>query len=519
MQPIHITTSAGVLAGRNDATLGVYCFKGIPFAAPPVGDLRWCAPQAVRPWQGVRPAHQFGPRAMQLPVFGDMDFRSNGMSEDCLYLNVWTPNTGATGLPVLVYFYGGGNIAGDGSEPRYDGAALAAQGIIVVTVNYRLGVFGFLAHPALADATHQSVGNYGYLDQRAALQWVQAEIGAFGGDPGRVSIAGESAGSISVSVQMASPLSHGLFALAIGSSGAVLGTMAAHTRADAEAFGMAMAERMGATTAPALRAIPATQLLDLAAEGTPEHWSATIDGWFLPTSPWDIYARGAQAAVPLLVGWNSTEVPYMFLLGDQPPTVANYQSAVRAQFGAAAEAVLAHYAAHSDAEVSTVATDLSSDVFIGHSTWRWAEYQQQSAKQPVYRYIFAQPRPPMRPELGGAVAGLAGGIIHSDDAAPPAPAMPVGAVHSADIEYFMGNLAGNPVYAWDATDHAVSAQMQQIYLNFVKTGNPNGTGIPAWQPLADTGVQPVLTIAAQSTCTVERHRERYLLLDGVRSNS
>ena len=137
MQPIHITTSAGVLAGRNEAALGIHSFKGIPFAAPPVGDLRWCAPQPVMPWQGVRPADQFGPRAMQLAVFGDMDFRSNGMSEDCLYLNVWTPNSGATGLPVLVYFYGGGNIAGDGSEPRYDGAALAAQGIIVVTVNYR----------------------------------------------------------------------------------------------------------------------------------------------------------------------------------------------------------------------------------------------------------------------------------------------------------------------------------------------------------------------------------------------
>ncbi|MFN7471116.1 MAG: carboxylesterase family protein, partial [Roseiflexaceae bacterium] len=150
MQPIHITTSAGVLAGSTDATLGVHSFKGIPFAAPPVGDLRWCAPQPVTPWQGVRLADQFGPRAMQLPVFGDMDFRSNGMSEDCLYLNVWTPNTGATGLPVLVYFYGGGNIAGDGSEPRYDGAALAAQGIITVTVNYRLGVFGFLAHPECA---------------------------------------------------------------------------------------------------------------------------------------------------------------------------------------------------------------------------------------------------------------------------------------------------------------------------------------------------------------------------------
>ena len=207
-QPV-VTISHGELVGAFDAATGVYSFKGIPFAAPPVGELRWQAPQPVQPWSGVREAIRFGPRAMQLPVFGDMNFRSNGMSEDCLYLNVWTPDPSPSArLPVLVYFYGGGFIAGDGSEPRYDGEQMARRGIVALTVNYRLGVFGFFAHPELsAESPHGCSGNYGYLDQNAALRWVRENIAAFGGDPERVTIAGESAGSASVSAQMMSPLS------------------------------------------------------------------------------------------------------------------------------------------------------------------------------------------------------------------------------------------------------------------------------------------------------------------------
>jgi para-nitrobenzyl esterase len=452
---------------------------------------------------------------MQLPVFGDMDFRSNGMSEDCLFLNVWTPADGAQGLPVLVYFYGGGNIAGDGSEPRYDGAALAAQGIITVTVNYRLGVFGFLAHPEFA-AADGSIGNYGYLDQVTALRWIQTNIAAFGGDPARVTIVGESAGSVSVSVLMASPQGKGLFAQAMGSSASVMGTMTAHPRAVAEQYATAFAASIGAPSAAALRALPADELLQRAATCSPEDCNATIDGVFLPKSPFDIYAHGQQGRVPLLVGWNSTEVPHMFLLGDQTPTIAHYEAAVQARFGAHAAAVLAVYDAQTDADVITVATDLGSDMFIGQSTWLWAELQHQTAQQPVYRYLYAHPRPAMRPELGNAVSGLAGGVIHTDEPAPPPPPMAVGAVHSADIEYFMGNLESNAVYAWESTDYAVSTQMQQIYLNFVKTGNPNGPGIPAWEPYGGTGTQPVLTIAATSFCAPEVYRDRHLLLESLR---
>ena len=192
----QVKTANGLLEGITEKS-GIRAFKGVPFAAPPVGNLRWREPQPVKNWPGVRKADQFGPRAMQLALFGDMNFRSNGVSEDCLYLNVWTPaKTGKERLPVLVYFYGGGFVAGDGSEPRYDGESMAQRGIVAITVNYRLGVFGFMAHPELTkESPNKASGNYGLLDQSAALRWVKQNVAAFGGDPNKVTIAGESAGS------------------------------------------------------------------------------------------------------------------------------------------------------------------------------------------------------------------------------------------------------------------------------------------------------------------------------------
>ena len=286
-------TSSGTVQGTAEPS-GVYAFRGIPFAAPPVGSLRWQPPQPVKSWTGVRQADQFGPRCMQRGVFGDMVFRSNGMSEDCLYLNVWTPQvSGNARLPVLVYFYGGGFLAGDGSEPRYDGEAMARKGIVALTVNYRLNVFGFFAHPELtSESSRHASGNYGFLDQAAALRWVQQNAAAFGGDPGRVTIAGESAGSISVSALMASPLSKGLMAGAIGESGAMINpTLPPVPLADAEKKGLAFATGVGATSLQALRAMPAEALLQATAKpGAPSFQSATIDGYFLrsrsPISSW-----------------------------------------------------------------------------------------------------------------------------------------------------------------------------------------------------------------------------------------
>ncbi|MDQ3918148.1 MAG: carboxylesterase family protein, partial [Acidobacteriota bacterium] len=265
----RVKTASGVVEGDGPQASGVRVFKGIPFAAPPVGELRWKEPQPLKSWAGVRQAVKFGPRCMQAPVFGDMNFRSEGMSEDCLYLNVWTPaKTDGERLPVLVYFYGGGFVAGDGSEPRYDGESIAAKGIVAVTVNYRLGVFGFLAHPELTkESPHHASGDYALLDQNAALVWVRENIAAFGGDPRRVTIAGESAGSVSVSAQMASPLSKDLIAGAIGESGSIIGTLGAVPLAQAEQSGAKFAAELGATSLASLRALTTEQVFEAATRG------------------------------------------------------------------------------------------------------------------------------------------------------------------------------------------------------------------------------------------------------------
>src|SRR3954451_23418133 len=267
--PPRVKVANGMNEGINVS--GIREFKGVPYAAPPVGNLRWREPQPVQNWTGVRKADHFGPRAMQLPLFGDMHFRSDGMSEDCLYLNVWTPSkTGNEHLPVLVYFYGGGFAAGDGSEARYDGASMAKMGIVSVAVNYRLGVLGFLAHPERTkESPHHASGNYGLLDQHAALLWVRRNIAAFGGDPDKVTIAGESAGSISVSAQMASPLSKDLIAGAIGESGSLLGTLPPVPLSTGEQNGVDFAKGVGVNSLAELRAIKADSLLKLASKTNP----------------------------------------------------------------------------------------------------------------------------------------------------------------------------------------------------------------------------------------------------------
>jgi para-nitrobenzyl esterase len=518
----RVTVSGGMLEGTIEPGSGARSFKGIPFAAPPLGDLRWRPPQPAASWSGVRPAHQFGPRAMQLPVFGDMNFRSNGMSEDCLYLNVWAPAEPASEqLPVLVYFYGGGNVAGDGSEPRYDGARLAQRGMITLSVNYRLNIFGFFAHPELTqESPHHASGNYGYLDQAAALRWVRENIAAFGGDPGRVTIAGESAGSISVSAQMVSPLAKNLIAGAIGSSGSTLPALTPVSlepvsQADAERTGLELIGRLGSLSLAQLRALPAEQLLE-ATQGRPPHdFPGTIDGYFLPRSPAELFAAGEQALVPLLVGWNSEEASYVFLLQGQEPTLKSYHSAVRERFGARAEQVLRLYPATTDEEVIAAATDLAGDMFLGYSTWKWADIHGQTGGQPVYRYLYGHPRPPMRPEMGDAVGGLAGGVLRGEEAESQRQPQARGAVHSADIEYFMGNLATNMVYAWTGEDEQLSELMQQYYANFVKTGDPNGPGVPRWQALNKGDTARFMHLNVESAMEPDRYRARYLLLDEI----
>ena len=494
--PPRVSLATGWIEGRRAPldTVTLEEFQGIPYAAPPTGALRWKPPQPAPAWNGVRQAKHFGPRCMQLPLFDDMRFRSAGMGEDCLYLNVWRPAGAAARLPVLVYFFGGGFVAGDGSELRYDGASLASRGIITVTVNYRLGVFGFFATPALAaESPHHAAGNYGLLDQVAALRWVRDNIAAFGGDPAQVTIAGESAGSIAVSALMTSPLSRGLFARAIGESGALIAPIAPVPLATMERRGEGFARKLGTESLAALRALPADRLL----QATREHHGdadVDLDGWFLREPPAATMARGAQAQVPLLLGSNSQEGHYTAILQDQPPTPANYRTALQRIFGTQAVRALALYPGADTAQVKSSATALAGDMFIAHTTWRWMDLHRRHGGAPVYFYYFDQPRPAK---------------VHPAEGEGPDP----GAVHSGEIEYALGNLSGNPVYAWTDADRTTSAVMEGYFAQFIKTGDPNGAGLPHWPAVreADGGLLRQV-IAAHCRSEVDRGAARQAFL-------
>ena len=488
-RPVRIST--GLVVGLV-APGGIREFRGIPFAAPPVGPLRWRAPEPVAPWRGVRDATHFGPRCVQLPLFGDMVFRSDGMSEDCLYLNVWAPPASAgRRLPVLLYFFGGGYLAGDGSEYRYDGASLARKGIVVVTANYRLGVFGFLALPALAaESPHHAAGDDGLLDQVAALEWVRRNIAALGGDPRRITIGGESAGSISVSALMASPLSRGLIAGAIGESGGLINPIAPVPLDSAERRGAGFVRSLGDTTLEALRAIPADSLLRATRAAGFGTFPVTVDGWFLPAAPAQIFAAGQAARVPLLVGWNSQEGYWKDLLRNEPPTPENWAAVLRRMFGAGADTALVLFPGATPEQVMASGTLLAGARFTAFSTWKWAALAARSGA-PVYRYFYAHPRPaPKVPQPE-----------------PPPP----GAVHSAEIEYALGNLATNQVYPWTAEDSAVSRVMESYFADFVKTGNPNGAGLPRWPALA--AGDSIMVLDVRSHAAPAPHEAAYGFLD------
>ena len=508
-------TASGTLEGTGRQTSGVREFRGIPFAQPPVGNLRWTAPQQVTAWKGVRQAKAFGPRCMQQPIFGDMGFRSNGMSEDCLYLNVWTLATsGSEKLPVMVYFFGGGFMAGDGSEPRYDGESMATKGIVAVTVNYRLGVFGFLAHPELTkESPHHVSGNYALLDQNAALHWVHQNIAAFGGDPGRVTIAGESAGSIAVSAQMASPLSKDLIAGAIGESGSILGALAPVPLAKGEEDGVKFATVMGKTDISSLRAIGSDQILEAAGKRGGPRFSPVMDGYFFPEWPAAIFASGKQAHVPLLAGWNSEEMNARSVLGQDEPTPEKLETAINRLYGEHGTEVAKEYTAANNEEARELATELASARFIAYSTWKWIDLAGQTGGEPVYRYFYSRPRPAMTPQMGNVTAGLAGGVVKGEGSAAAARPTPRGAVHSAEIEYALGNLDSNKVYAWLPDDHKVSSTMEQYFANFIKTGNPNGPALPKW-PVANSGDSiQFLQIDVDTRAETAHHEGRYRVLD------
>ncbi|MGB3802179.1 MAG: carboxylesterase family protein [Lewinella sp.] len=511
--PTQVETRAGTVEGLFDTRSGVQTYLGIPFAKPPVGDLRWRAPEPVEPWEGVKEAMAFGPRAVQPPVFGDMDFRSNGMSEDCLYLNVWSPAESAdAALPVLVYFYGGGFVAGDGSEPRYDGASMAEKGIVSVTVNYRLNVFGFLAHPELsAEAEYGASGNYGLLDQSAALQWVHDNIAAFGGDPERITIAGESAGSVSVSVQMASPLSRDLIAGAIGESGAgIQPTLAPVPLAEAEQTGREFAEAAGYSSLEELRKLSTLEIYRLYTASGRFGFPLVVDGHLLPATLPEIFAAGEQAQVPLLLGWNSAEIPGGALMQGQAYSEENYRSTVEGTYPERHAEVLDLYPSGTPEEIEQSATALASDRFIVYSTWRWFDLHRQHSDEPVYRYLFSRVRPPLVDQT--RVSALAGGTVERDES-KPLPPPPIGAPHASEIEYCLGNLPLVEDYAWTETDYRVSTVMQAFFANFIKTGDPNANDLPDWPAAAaDNDQPPVMVIDEPSASQPAANDQRYRFL-------
>jgi para-nitrobenzyl esterase len=494
----RVKTANGVLEGTTEPP-GIRAFKGIPFAEPPVDDLRWKAPQPVKNWKGVRKADAFGPRCMQASMFSDMIFRSNGMGEDCLYLSVWTPAKSAgERLPVLVYIYGGGFQAGDSSEGRYDGESLARKGIVYVGVNYRLGVFGFFSHPELTrESSHHASGNYGLLDQAEALHWVRKNIAAFGGDPNKITIGGESAGSFSVSALMASPLSRDLIAGAIGESGAFFGqTLRARPLAKAEEDGAEFASSSGAGSLAALRAMPADQLMQVASKAGPMRFAPIADGYFFPESPAAIYSAGKQSHIPLLAGWNADEATAQVLFAKEKPTPENFAKQLQTSFGADAPEAMKMYRASTPEEALQSAKDLAGDQFIAFGTWKWLEVQNQTGGKPVYRYFFTRARPP---QPGAMVNGV--------------PATQLGATHSSEIEYALGNLGYNKVYAWTPEDQKVSEQMQTYWANFVKKGDPNGAGLPEWPASNRANGYQVMRLDVDAHAGPDQYRARYLFLD------
>ncbi|MHB1698862.1 MAG: carboxylesterase/lipase family protein [Acidobacteriaceae bacterium] len=493
---LRVKTKQGKIEGKEEGP--ARAFLGIPYAAPPLGQLRWQPPMPAAKWKGVRQATEFGSRCMQEKLYADMIFRDPGPSEDCLTLNVWTPPAAdkKSKLPVMVWIYGGGYVTGGTSEPRQDGANLSKNGVVVVSMNYRLGIFGFFADAELAKESDKgAAGNYGLMDQTAALRWVKDNIAAFGGDPSNVTLFGESAGSFSVSTQMASPLARGLFQRAIGESGGAFARPGIpdvplkQAEAQDAAFARAM---LGADTLEQLRAIPAQKLLEAslkkAAQGKPLRFGPDVDGYLLPESVPAIFAAAKQSDVPLLVGWNRDEGGF-----SGKTTVESFRKDVETQFGANAPEILRLYPSANDAQAARSAADLAGDNFIVYSTWKWMEAQVATGKKPVYRYRF--------------------------DLAPPAgpnePGNGQTAYHSSEISYVFGNLDLLSGFAWRPEDRALSEQMQKYWTNFARTGDPNGGDLVKWPVYAAATGWQVLHLQPQPEAEPDQNRQRYLLLERI----
>jgi len=503
---LTVKTDKGKIHGKRSDDGQVRMFLGVPYAAPPVGPLRWKPPQPAVRWQGVREAITFGSRCVQADIYHDMRFRDPGPSEDCLNLNVWTPAKDKHAkLPVMVWIYGGGFAAGATSEPRQDGQYLAHKGVVVVSMNYRLGVFGFFVHPDLvAESPQHAAGNYGLMDQTAALEWVKKNIRGFGGDPGNVTIFGESAGSFSVSAQMASPLAQGLFEKAIGESGAAFDShgltfppLAEREKTDT-AWAMAT---FGTSDLAALRAMSAQDLMQKMAAAEARQNGAQeqhprlrvgddpdIDGYFLPESVARIFREGKQSHVPLLAGWNRDEPSALDVNTPEPPTVQSFQQLAQKDFGDRAADFLKVYPATTNEEAVRSAIDYRGARFLTLATWEWLEAQVAGGGV-AYRYHFERPAP-----------------------ADPFHPAGSGAFHSDEIEYVFGTLDSRTGASWQPEDRKLSDLIQTYWTNFARTGDPNGGDAPKWPQYSEAGGWQVMHLDADSHAAPDDHRDQWQFL-------
>ncbi|MFY0674808.1 MAG: carboxylesterase family protein [Bacteroidia bacterium] len=459
--PVIISTKQGKIEGLVTADGQVEKYLGIPYAKPPVGELRWKAPQPLEPWKGVRECKEFGNIAIHFKFADWVEFDESKMSEDCLYLNVWKPaNYNGEKLPVLFNIHGGGFWAGQGSEPRLNGEAMAKEGVIVVTMNYRLHIFGFLAHPELsAESESGTSGNYGLMDQQMALKWVYENIEAFGGDPNRITIAGESAGSMSVLALMTSPLSKHLVAGAIGSSGGDEKLMA---QEPTEKGHKIVCNMSGLKSIDALRSASVDQLISICQKPFSPPFQPIIDNHVLTAHAHENYKDGQFADIPLILGWNSWELPPEAFLWTDQYTEKTFKKAVTRVYKGKRKEVLEMFPHSNYEEIRQSSADIAGINFVVMGTYKWFNAHRNYSSQPVYRYQFNKVHPPKK---GTDPANYT-----------PAP----GARHAEDIPYSWGNLPMMTDFEYTEHDYKVADLMMKYYLNFIKTGNPNEDDLPNW---------------------------------------
>lgn len=488
-KPVQVESGAVEGAAERGSTV----YRGIPFAAPPVGEWRWREPQPALAWQGTRKATSFAPACLQKGVSmpGEKPPVTN---EDCLYLNIWTPpRSSGKSLPVIAWIHGGGFKNGSASMPLYWGDRLARHGVVVVTIAYRLGPLGFLAHADLtAESAHKTSGNYGLLDQIAALEWIQRNIAAFGGDPTLVTIAGQSSGAMSVSMLMASPRAKGLFHRAIGQSGGLFEPVKlapSYLLKNAERDGAAYTASIGADSIAALRKLPAADLLEGKA-GSVGH--PVIEPYVLPASPHEAFSSGAYNDVPTMVGFNAEEARALVDVGSVK--AATFNADIKRSFGALPPALMDAYPHTTDAQAQQARLDFERDLRFGWDMWAWARLQAKSEQNRVYFYYF--------------------------DQKPPFPAESVhaawGASHFAELWYMFDHL-DQENWRWSAADRTLAKSMSRYWTNFAKSGDPNGQSLPVWPHFdGENSVMHLGPMAVERLPNVESLRVFDVVYDSLR---